>query len=151
MAALWYEPDLEGKGSTVTFLVLHSGPLRSLRFKKGERLLIDGLYGQDLNLKSFESVMLVAHGPGIAGVLSTARTLWECRRDNVLCRVNIFWSLDRESQGEWASEYLQSLQKLDAGNVRIVFPLSMVAVLTTKGTVRCVVRVPTHTEGDTTI
>ncbi|KAH8768374.1 hypothetical protein F5883DRAFT_669942 [Diaporthe sp. PMI_573] len=116
MAALWYEPDSEGEGSTITFLVLHSGPLRSLRFKRGERLLIDGLYGQDLNLESFESVMLAAHGAGIVGVLSIARTLWECRHDNVLCRVNIFWSLDRNSQGERASEYLKLLQNLDSGN-----------------------------------
>lgn len=151
MAALWYEPDIEGKGSTVTFLVVHSGPLRSLRFRKGERLLMDGLYGQDLNLKSFESVMLVAHGTGIVGVLSIARTLWECRHDNVLCRVNIFWNLDRNSQGEWASEYLKCLQKLDGGNVSTVFPLSMVAVLISKGTLRGVVCVPTHAERDACI
>ncbi|KAJ0103727.1 uncharacterized protein J7T55_001743 [Diaporthe amygdali] len=116
MAALWYEPDLDGRGSTVTFLVLHSGPLRSLCSRKGERLLMDGLYGQDLNLDSFKSVMLVARGAGIVGVLSIARTLWECRHDNVLRRVNIFWSLDRNSQGEWASEYMKALQELDAGN-----------------------------------
>ena len=151
MAALWYEPDSEGEGSTITFLVLHSGPLRSLRFKRGERLLMDDLYGQDLNLESFKSVMLAAHGAGIVGVLSIARTLWECRHDNVLCRVNIFWSLDRNSQGEWASEYLKLLQRLDAGNVSTLFALSVVAVLISTGTVRCVVRVPTRTEGDATI
>lgn len=148
MTALWYEPDLDGKGSMVTFLVLHSGPLRSLRFRKGERLLIDGPYGQDLNLESFESVMLVARGAGIVGVLSIARTLWECRHDNVLRRVNIFWSLDRNSQGEWVSEYMRALQELDAANVSTVFSLSMVDVLICKGTFRGVVRVPTHTEGD---
>ncbi|KAI1464282.1 uncharacterized protein F4812DRAFT_467945 [Daldinia caldariorum] len=92
-------------------------PLRSLRFIKGERLLIDGPYGQDLNLKYFKSVMLAAHGAGILGILSIARSIWEHRRsDDVLCRVNIFWSLERNSQGEWAAAYLKRLQELDAGN-----------------------------------
>ena len=45
MTALWYEPKSKGKDSTITFLVRHSGPLTSLRFKEGERLLIDGVYG----------------------------------------------------------------------------------------------------------
>ncbi|KAI3339065.1 hypothetical protein F4824DRAFT_498917 [Ustulina deusta] len=118
MAVLWYEPDIMGKGSTeLAFLVLHSRPLKSLRFRKGERLLIDGPYGQDLNLSYFKSVMLAAHGAGILGVLSIARSLWERRRsDDVLCRVNIFWSLERNSQAEWAAAYLKRLQELDAGN-----------------------------------
>ncbi|KAI3333821.1 hypothetical protein F4824DRAFT_512983, partial [Ustulina deusta] len=118
MAVLWYEPDIMGEVSTeLVFLVLHSRPLKSLRFRKGERLLIDGPYGQDLNLKYYKSVMLTAHGAGILGVLSIARSLWERRRlDDVLCRVNIFWSLERNSQAEWATTYLKRLQELDAGN-----------------------------------
>ncbi|KAI1448930.1 hypothetical protein F5Y02DRAFT_414929 [Annulohypoxylon stygium] len=115
MTVLWYEPDITG--TELVFLVLHSRPLKSLRFIKGERLLIDGPYDQDLYLKYLKSVMLAAHGAGILGVFSIAQSLWECRRsDDMLCRVNIFRSLERNSQGEWAADYLKRLQKLDAGN-----------------------------------
>jgi hypothetical protein len=118
MAVLWYEPDIEKDSTELSFLVLHSRPLKSLRFRKNERLLIDGPYGKDLNLEYFESVMLAAHGAGIVGVLSIARSLWERRRsDDLLRRVNIFWSLEENSQGEWAAAYLRRLQKLDVGNV----------------------------------
>ena len=124
MAVLWYEPDIEKDSTEMAFLVLHSRPLESLRFRKNERLLIDGPYGQDLNLEYFESVMLAAHGAGILGVLSIARRLWERRRsDDALRRVNIFWSLEQSSQGKWAATYLRRLQKLDAGNVSTLFPL----------------------------
>lgn len=121
MTVLWYEPDITG--TELVFLVLHSRPLKSLRFIKGERLLIDDPYDQDLYLKYLKSVMLAAHGAGILGVLSIAQSLWECRRsDDMLRRVNIFWSLERNSQGEWAADYLKRLQKLDAGNVSILVP-----------------------------
>lgn len=121
MAVLWYEPNIKEDSTELTVLVLHSRPLKSLRFMKGEKLLIDGPYGQDLNLRYFKSVMLTAHGAGILGVLSIARSLWERRRsDDVLRRVNIFWSLDQNSQGEWAAPYLRRLQELDADNVSIL-------------------------------
>ncbi|KAI8626617.1 hypothetical protein F5Y19DRAFT_488216 [Xylariaceae sp. FL1651] len=138
MAVLWYEPDITRKGDTeLAFLVLHSRTLKSLRFRKGERLLIDGPYGQDLNLRYFRSVMLAAHGAGIIGILSIARSLWERRRSNdTLRRVNIFWSLERNSQAEWAAAYLKRLQKLDAGNVSTPVPLSVVDVLILEGTFR---------------
>ncbi|KAI1207659.1 uncharacterized protein F4807DRAFT_434074 [Annulohypoxylon truncatum] len=119
MTVLWYELDTEGNDSVeLTFLVLHSRPLKSLRFTKGEKLLIDGPYGQNLRLNYFRSAMLTAHGVGILGILSIARSLWENRRPgDILRRVNIFWSMERNSEGGWAADYLKRLQELDAGNV----------------------------------
>ena len=141
MAVLWYEPDIDKDSTEMAFLVRHSPPLRSLRFRENERLLIDGPYGQDLNLEYFESVMLTAHGAGILGVLSIARSLWERRRsDDVLRRVNIFWSLGKNSQGEWAATYLRRLQKLDARNVGTLVSLLVVDVLTLEATFRGMVR-----------
>ena len=135
MAVLWYEPDLEKERSELALLVVHTRPLQSLRFRANEKLLIDGPYGQDLKLEYFESVMLAAHGAGISGVLSIARSLWERRRsDDVLRRVNIFWSLEQNSQGEWAATYLRRLQTLDAGNVGTLVSLLVVDVLTLEGT-----------------
>ncbi|KAI0410592.1 hypothetical protein F5X98DRAFT_385325 [Xylaria grammica] len=67
-------------GTELAFLVMYTRPLKSLRFTKGKKLLIDGPYGQDLKLKYFKSAMLAAHRLGIVGVLSIARSLWEHRR-----------------------------------------------------------------------
>lgn len=118
MSAMWYAPE-QKPIQDLTFLVSHnSRPLQSLRFKKGENLLLDGPYGQDLELEYYETVLLAAHGTGILGVLSFA--LYLCQRRGIrrsLRRINIFWSLEQNSQDKWVDKKLRKLQKMDPNNV----------------------------------
>lgn len=51
----WFMAVLQYKPSTkLAVLILHRRPLKSLRFRKGERLLIDSPYGQDQDLILFQ-------------------------------------------------------------------------------------------------
>ena len=106
------------------------------------RVLFDGPYGQDLHLEQYETVMLVANGIGIAGVLPYARHLAqrnhhdsEIKKSLKLAstpnkddlskalyrdatrKVDLFWKLELNRQEEWIPEHLRTLQDLDPGRV----------------------------------
>lgn len=123
MMVMWYPPNQESgpdEVKDVTLLVSHRRPrLRSVRFATGDRLLIDGPYGHDLELQRFDEVILVARGPGVAGILSIALYLQEWKKSNGAGPiVNIIWVLEENSQVEWASAQLLALKAEDPDKVR---------------------------------
>lgn len=110
-------------------------------------LLYDGPYGQDLHLERYETVMLVAKGIGIAGVLSYAQYLAQrnCHDDEIkkllklastpnkgylrnslyrdaTRKVDLFWELDYNCQEEWISDHLKTLQDQDPGRASLQWP-----------------------------
>ena len=153
---MWCEYDVEVKDdkqidiTNLTFLIQPRGGLtarldRELQLSdlsKGSSfqwpVSFDGPYGQDLHLEQYETVMLVAQGPGIAGVLRYAQHLAQrsCRDREVkrllklestpnkvdlrktlhrdaTKNVDLFWQLDLNSQEKWISDHLRALQDMD--------------------------------------
>jgi predicted ferric reductase len=104
----------------------------------------DGPYGQDLHLEDYETVMLVAEGIGIAGVLPYAQHLAQRSHHDAQIKrslklastpnkddlrralhrdttrnVDLFWNLELNDQERWVSEQLRNLQDLDPGRVSL--------------------------------
>ncbi|KAF4468232.1 NADPH oxidase [Fusarium albosuccineum] len=82
VVACWHPPDTDNSSeelSHISFILSHSGGHSGAvhRLKAGARILLDGPLGQDLGLGSYETVILLAKGIGIAGVLPMALQLIE--------------------------------------------------------------------------
>jgi hypothetical protein len=103
-----------------------------------ETVLLDGPYGVNLQLHTYQNVILVAQGIGLAGVLPYARHLSErffhenlvYQRGLFTRRVDIFWVLEDNRQEDWASEYFSQLQLKDKGRVSTCFEYMQEALKT---------------------
>ncbi|KAJ3559953.1 hypothetical protein NPX13_g9469 [Xylaria arbuscula] len=132
---LWrHLPESPAVSSTLSFLVSNQdrhSPFHDL--KDGQRLLLDGPYGQDLGLRHYETVIMAAKGIGIAGILTSALDLIEHQQHDSTVKkqrsriyknlfrdstrkVAIFWSLEHNSQEEWVASELWALKSLDTKN-----------------------------------
>ncbi|KAK4151067.1 hypothetical protein C8A00DRAFT_36296 [Chaetomidium leptoderma] len=73
---LWSDVEQTVTGTTTDFYILAGQQSRYLRrlmtIKTGDRMLLDGPYGQDLHLYRYETVILTAKGMGIVSVLPMA-------------------------------------------------------------------------------
>jgi hypothetical protein len=101
---------------------------KRLELEKGQHISLDGPYGRDLKLHSFENVILTAEGIGIVGVLPLALRLAQRMQydseqtsgspfRDLTRHVDLFWKLDHNGQEKWVAEQLQALQALDPYNV----------------------------------
>lgn len=79
--------------------------------------IMDGPYGRNLHLENYQTVILVAKGAGISGVLAYARQLliWKSyRKQQVLTRkLKLHWELDDNSQDTWLGPFLMELKSAD--------------------------------------
>jgi NAD(P)H-flavin reductase len=181
----WYPPE-DGPGAVreVTFLLSRASYNAAIvtTLREGQFILLDGPYGQDLQLHKHQNVVLAAKGIGIAAILPLALDIGARRRHDDIVRtklqkisyklrevieqkgkapanelahilreekilieekeklerkrlhrdaikkVDLYWSLEDNSQMSWAQKELQALQKLDPDHVRILthhpFPAS---------------------------
>lgn len=92
--AFWHIPDMTTPSyclSTVSFLVTHhsSCSIALAGLQEGDRITLEGPFGKRIDLSSYESVMLVAQGNGIAGVLPIVLELAERRRHDDLIKGRI--------------------------------------------------------------
>jgi len=138
MMPVWGQPDQYMKGgvSELIFLLTraHGHHRRSLKsILPGSRLRLDGPYGKDLKLHTFETVVLTAKGLGISGILPFALHLAARRRhDNKLRdksarlrdssepvfgdlsrNVDLIWWLEHDDQDRWVQDQLRILQGVD--------------------------------------
>jgi predicted ferric reductase len=115
------------KAKSLTFLIQ---PQRGLSARLAMQSSIrsvafDGPYGQDLHLERYETVMLVAQGIGIAGVLPYAHHLtnWKFHKNKshkraVMTRkLDLYWLLEENYQEKWIGDYLKELQQKDIKQV----------------------------------
>jgi hypothetical protein len=124
MTALYFKshPDY-GQPNTIdniTLLISHQGrDFKSMRFKKKDNILLDGPYGHNLDVDSFDTVCLTAKGIGIVGILSFALglTMQGLREGNLSRNINLFWVLEHNYQETWVGPQLEELQKMDVGGV----------------------------------
>ncbi|KAK1977346.1 hypothetical protein LZ30DRAFT_265771 [Colletotrichum cereale] len=78
------------------------------------QVLLDGPYGQHTHPEKYETVVLVAQGRGIAGVLPAALHIAQMgRHDRITRRIDLQWKLDHNDEEGWVEERLQNLIKLD--------------------------------------
>ncbi|KAI9774702.1 MAG: hypothetical protein M1839_001663 [Geoglossum umbratile] len=111
------------KAETLTFLIQpHCGLSARLASQSFiQTVVLDGPYGQDLHLERYETVMLVAQGIGIAGVLPYAHHLanWKLHQNSsykraVMTRkLDLYWVLEENYQEKWIGDYLRELQQKD--------------------------------------
>jgi hypothetical protein len=91
---------------------------------------IDGPYGKDLHLDSYETVILVARGIGIAGILPYIRHMTyrraskekeheAYRRGLITRKIDVYWVLEDNFQEDWVSEWIAELQQRDSEKVKI--------------------------------
>jgi NAD(P)H-flavin reductase len=64
------------------------------------RAIVEGLYGKELDLESYDTVLLFATGIGIAGQLPYVTQLLEQYQSGGVTnqRIALFWELDSESK-----------------------------------------------------
>ena len=114
----------------LSFLIQpHSGLSSQLIARKSiPNVMIHGPYGKNLHLDEYETVILIAKGIGIAGILPYARHMAyrrlskdksneEYRRGLMTRKLDIIWVLDDNYQDMWVSEYMQQLQMKDKDKV----------------------------------
>jgi predicted ferric reductase len=117
--------------------ILRSETITSLPVRFG------GPYGQDLHLEKYQTVILVAKGIGIAGVLpyagylgrrilhdieiknqltltSTQSVLQRTLHRDATAKVDLFWELDHNGQEDCVADHLRTLQDQDPGRVSIL-------------------------------
>jgi NAD(P)H-flavin reductase len=110
--------------TTLSFLIQHHSREKFSRSNIG-RVILDGPYGRDLNLKNYEIILLFGKGIGIASVFSYALDLVELRthekqeyRRSVFTRkVDLIWVLEDNNQFTWASQWIEELAKKDSQKV----------------------------------
>ncbi len=150
---LWNDAEQTITGKTTDFYILagrQSRYLRQLRtIETGDQMLLDGPYGQDLQLYRYETVILTAKGIGIVSVLPMALHLAARKHhdDSIRSRPNpdedptvglatgpaaapvfrdatrridLLWRLEHNHQDEWVADQLKALQNLDPKGVMLL-------------------------------
>ncbi|KAK9457089.1 ferric reductase NAD binding domain-containing protein [Dipodascopsis uninucleata] len=77
------------------------------------KVLLDGPYGESKNLNRFDSVLLIAGGVGITGLLSVVLPLLKSAKS---VRISVIWAVREQSALKWISpeiQYLCSNKNLD--------------------------------------
>ena len=124
----WWDNSM--RAMELSFLIQpHSGLSSQLIARKSiSNVMIDGPYGKNLHLDEYETVILIAKGIGIAGILPYARHMAyrrlskdksneEYRRGLMTRKLDIIWVLDDNYQDMWVSDYMQQLQMKDKDKV----------------------------------
>lgn len=150
---LWSDAEQTVTGKTTDFRILagrQSRYLRQLRtIETGDRMLLDGPYGQDLQLYGYETVILTAKGIGIVSVLPMAlhlaarkayddsvRSRSNLDEDPTVAltpppaaatvfrdatrRIDLLWRLEHNDQDQWVADQLKALQELDPRRVMLL-------------------------------
>ncbi|EDN93487.1 hypothetical protein SS1G_09354 [Sclerotinia sclerotiorum 1980 UF-70] len=126
----WWDDSL--KATKVSFLIEPSNGLTSKLIGRGSlrSVVMDGPYGKDLRLDNFETVILVAKGIGIAGIIPYVRSLTyrrvnkdknydSYRRGLITRKIDLYWVLEDNCQEDWISDWLVDLQMRDSEKVVI--------------------------------
>ncbi|KAH8653957.1 hypothetical protein BGZ60DRAFT_386823 [Tricladium varicosporioides] len=83
------------------------------------RAIIEGPYGKELDLKSYDTVILFATGIGIAGQLPYIAQLLDGYHNfgEKNRRVALFWELDSEMHSAWVADMMMELLKRDTDGI----------------------------------
>jgi len=104
--AWWYQ---DAEGDVIVLIVekrkgftrdLFQHATNDIDLRSGMRAVVGGPYGKELDLESYDTVLLFATGMGIAGQLSYVTQLLERYHSRGVTnqRIALFWELDSESK-----------------------------------------------------
>jgi predicted ferric reductase len=124
----WWDNSLNA--TSLSFLVEpRSGISRTLLTRHlTSNVVMDGPYGKDLQLENYETVILIAKGIGIAGILPYARHITyrrtskdkaheAYRRGLITRKLDIFWIMEDNCQQDWLSDWISELHAKDSEKV----------------------------------
>ncbi|KAF2458843.1 hypothetical protein BDY21DRAFT_258314, partial [Lineolata rhizophorae] len=91
----------------------------SLSHEDGRRALIEGPYGKELDLGSYDTVILFATGIGIAAQLPYVRRLLERYRtfEVETQRIALFWEIESELHVAWVADMMDELLEKDTDKI----------------------------------
>lgn len=126
--AFWHPPntiDPSGTVSNLSFLLTRRGShARSLlNIERGQKILLDGPFGQNLRLESYENIIFLAKGVGIAGVLPLILQLTErwshdkgvrAKFQQLSKKMQILSAKERNATGAERDEIIQTKRALVA-------------------------------------
>jgi len=127
----WWDDSLNAMN--LSFLIQPQSGISSELIARNSirKVIIDGPYGKDLKLDDCETVILIAKGIGISGIISYARHMTyrrvskdkdheAYRRGLITRKLDVFWVMEDNCQQDWASEWIQNLQSKDAEKVTTI-------------------------------
>ncbi|PKX91411.1 ferric reductase family protein [Aspergillus novofumigatus IBT 16806] len=118
----WWELNKQGKATSISILVQKKdGFTQSLVDHPGREFLtwIDGPYGERIDLSSYNNVLLVASGIGIAAQIPYIRELLNHRPK----RIFVAWELDDKSNLNWVYQWMDQLLLQDQESYILRFGL----------------------------
>lgn len=124
----WWDDTM--RATEISFLIEPSSGLSSKLIGRDSlrKVVMDGPYGKNLRLEDFETVILVAKGIGIAGIIPYVRSLTyrrvnkdkhheSYRRGMITRKIDLYWVLEDNCQEEWVPDWLVDLKMRDSENV----------------------------------
>lgn len=125
----WWDYPMAAK--SLSFLIQpQSGITSELTSRTSIRTVtVDGPYGKDLHLDKYETVILIAQGIGIAGILSHVRHMadrkalpdeywaYQYRHGLITRKIDVYWVLEDNDQEEWITDWIKHLHESDSRNV----------------------------------
>lgn len=87
--------------------------------RSGMRAIVEGPYGKELDLESYDTVLLFATGMGIAGQLPYVTQLLERYQSSGVTnrRIALFWELDSEIHAAWVADMMMELLRRDTNQI----------------------------------
>jgi len=116
LSLAWISDDRE----LTFFISRNNGIPRFAPLNSGDEIILDGPYGRDINPAELDTILLVARGLGIIGILSfayyeVAKAPQGSRQQNQ--RVDILWVLDHANQQDLVGNKLLQLQEIAQNSV----------------------------------
>ncbi|THC92163.1 hypothetical protein EYZ11_008378 [Aspergillus tanneri] len=104
----WWEVNEQGKATSISLLVQkRDGFTQSLMDHQAKEFLtwFDGPYGEPVDLSSYNNILLVASGMGIAAQVPYIRELLNHRPKYIF----VAWELDDKTNLDWVYQWMDQL------------------------------------------
>jgi len=124
----WWDDSM--RATELCFLIQPQNGISSELIARNSlrKVIIDGPYGKDHHLEDYETVILVAKGIGIAGILPYIRHMTYrraskdkenevYRRGLITRKIDVYWVMENNCEEEWISKWISELQTRDSEKV----------------------------------
>ncbi|KAA8645054.1 NADPH oxidase family protein [Aspergillus tanneri] len=118
----WWEVNEQGKATSISLLVQkRDGFTQSLMDHQAKEFLtwFDGPYGEPVDLSSYNNILLVASGMGIAAQVPYIRELLNHRPKYIF----VAWELDDKTNLDWVYQWMDQLLLQDRDSYILRFGL----------------------------
>jgi NAD(P)H-flavin reductase len=119
---VWWDRNSKNSSREFTF-ILDDEWLGDLR--QGSEIILDGPYGKEVDARKYQTILLVAIGKGICGILPVALSILSGHASGgygTLAKLDIFWKLESRLDFQWASTYFEQLETMKLNVSELTFP-----------------------------